>query len=108
MSRLQLSIAVGDYDRTRPLVDGRVSIDGVDPVGLQLVPEEMFFRAFRHEAFDVSELSFSSYCVKLAQGDCPDIVAMCAPQYRVQGIQGTDHDDSLRPLRKIVVCPLSQ
>jgi 4,5-dihydroxyphthalate decarboxylase len=71
MSRLQISMAVGDYDRTRPLVDGRVQIDGVDAVGLQLVPEEMFFRAFRHEAFDVSELSFSSYCVKLAQGDCP-------------------------------------
>ena len=71
MSRLQLSIAVGDYDRTRPLVDGRVPIDGVEPVGLQLVPEEMFFRAFRHQAFDVTELSFSSYCVKLAQGDCP-------------------------------------
>lgn len=71
MSTLQLSIAVGDYDRTRPLVDGRVGIDGVDPVGLRLVPEEMFFRAFRHQAFDVSELSFSSYCVKLAQGDCP-------------------------------------
>ncbi|MEI7447015.1 MAG: ABC transporter substrate-binding protein [Burkholderiales bacterium] len=71
MSRLQLSIAVGDYDRTRALVDGRVQIDGVDPVCLVLTPEEMFFRAFRHQAFDVSELSFSSYLVKHSQGDCP-------------------------------------
>ncbi len=31
----------------------------------------MFFRAFRHEAFDVSELSFSSYCVKRAQDASP-------------------------------------
>jgi hypothetical protein len=29
---LELSVAVGDYDRTRPLVDGQVSIDGVAPV----------------------------------------------------------------------------
>ncbi len=38
-----------------------------------LSPEEMFFRVFRHKAFDVSEMSLSSYCVKLAQGDCPYI-----------------------------------
>lgn len=69
MGKLSLSIAMGDYDRTRPIYDGRVQIDGVDPVCMLLSPEEMFFRAFRHEAFDVSEVSFSSYCVKLARGD---------------------------------------
>jgi 4,5-dihydroxyphthalate decarboxylase len=71
MAKLQLSIAVGDYDRMRPLVDGRVPIDGVDPVFLALEPEEIFFRAFRHAAFDVCELSLSSFTVKTAQGDCP-------------------------------------
>lgn len=71
MSRLQIAIAVGDYDRTRPLVDGRVAIDGVDPVFLTLTPEEMFFRAFRHEAFDVCELSLSSFVVRTARGDNP-------------------------------------
>ncbi|MEQ9815452.1 MAG: ABC transporter substrate-binding protein [Azospirillaceae bacterium] len=75
MAKLPLSIAVGDYDRTRPLVDGRVLIDGVDPVFMLLSPEEMFFRAFRHRAFDVSELSISSYCVKLARGES-DYVAL--------------------------------
>ena len=69
MSRLSLSIAMGDYDRTRAIHDGRVQIDGVDPVTMLLSPEEMFFRVFRHEAFDVSEMSFSSYCVKVARGD---------------------------------------
>ncbi|MBV1868607.1 MAG: ABC transporter substrate-binding protein [Marinosulfonomonas sp.] len=29
----------------------------------------MFFRVFRHEAFDISEMSFSSYCVKTARGE---------------------------------------
>ena len=71
MTKLQLSIAMGDYDRTRPIHDGRVMIDGVDPITQLLSPEEMFFRAFRHEAFDVSEISFSSYCVKLARGEQP-------------------------------------
>lgn len=73
MSKLQLSIAMGDYDRTRALLDGRVQIDGVDPVYMNLYPEEMFFRAMRSQAFDISELSFSSYAVKTAKGDCPYI-----------------------------------
>lgn len=71
MSKLQLSIAMGDYDRTRPLIDGRVQIDGVDPVYMTLYPEEMFFRAMRSQDFDICELSFSSYTVKTAKGDCP-------------------------------------
>lgn len=68
MAKLQLSIAMGDYDRTRALVDGHVQIDGVDPTYMTLFPEEMFFRAFRHGEFDISELSFSSHLVKLSQG----------------------------------------
>ena len=59
MSKLQLSFAIGDYDRNRPLIDGAVQIDGVDPVVMTLSPEEMFFRAMRHEAFDVCEFSLS-------------------------------------------------
>lgn len=68
---LNLSIACGDYDRTRPLVDGVVPIEGVSPVFIRLEPEEMFFRAFRHVEFDVCELSLSSFTVKTARGDCP-------------------------------------
>ena len=68
MSRLKLSIAVGNYDRTRPLLDGDVKIDGVDPLFMTLHPEEIFFRAFRHAEFDVCELSLSSTTVKIAEG----------------------------------------
>jgi 4,5-dihydroxyphthalate decarboxylase len=71
MSKLQLSIAVRDYDRTRPLSDGLVQIDGVDPVFMALDPEEIFFRAFRHAEFDICELSLSSFTVKTAQGTSP-------------------------------------
>ena len=48
MTNLSLSLAMGNYDRTRAIVDGTVKIDGVDPVPMLLSPEEMFFRAFRH------------------------------------------------------------
>lgn len=66
---------MGDYDRTRAIVDGRVKVDGVKPVCMLLSPEEMFFRAFRQQAFDVSELSISSYCVSLAKGN-PHYIAI--------------------------------
>jgi 4,5-dihydroxyphthalate decarboxylase len=68
MTRLSLSIAMGDYDRTRAIYDGRVKIDGVDPITMLLSPEEMFFRAFRHQSFDVSELSLSTYAMSVARG----------------------------------------
>lgn len=71
MAKLTLSIAVGDYDRTRPLIDGAVQIDGVDPIVMTLSPEEIFFRAFRGAPFDICELSLSSFAVKTATGDCP-------------------------------------
>lgn len=71
MSKLPLSIAIGNYDRIRPLVDGAVQIDGVDPVFMNLQPEEIFFRAFRHREFDICELSLSSFAVKTANGSNP-------------------------------------
>jgi len=71
MAKLELSVAVGDYDRTRPLIDGGVQIDGVRSIVMKLSPEEIFFRAFRHAEFDICELSLSSSAVKTAGGDCP-------------------------------------
>lgn len=71
MAKLQLSVAVGDYDRIRPLLDGEVQIDAADPQFMLLEPEEIFFRAFRHAEFDVTELSLSSFSVKTAAGNCP-------------------------------------
>ena len=65
MSKLNLSIAIGDYDRVRPLVDGSVQIDGVDPVFMLLEPEEIFFRAFRHADFEKAlSANFSPDAIK--------------------------------------------
>jgi 4,5-dihydroxyphthalate decarboxylase len=71
MPKLKLSIAIGNYDRVRPLFDGAVQIDGVEPIFMQLPPEEIFFRAFRTQDFDICELSMSSFTVETALGDCP-------------------------------------
>ena len=40
MQRLSLSVALGDYDRTRALLDGSVRIDGVDPIFMTMSPDE--------------------------------------------------------------------
>jgi 4,5-dihydroxyphthalate decarboxylase len=79
MTRLHLSIAIGNYDRIRPLADGEVQMDGVDPVFMFLSPEEIFFRAFRHVEFDICELSLSSYTLKTAAQDCPYVAVPIFP-----------------------------
>lgn len=69
MGKLKLSIAMGNYDRTRALIDGSVRIEGCDPTILPLEPEEVFHRAFRYEEFDVTEISMSSHMMTVERGD---------------------------------------
>src|ERR1700753_91060 len=61
MVQIPITIGCGDYDRTRAIKDGRVAVEGCDVTYIPLEPEEVFFRTFRYQEFDVSELSFSSY-----------------------------------------------
>lgn len=63
-----LSLACGAYDRTFPLIDGRVKIEGVELSGLALPVEEVFYRTATYREFDVSEMSFSSYLLTLSRG----------------------------------------
>ena len=67
MSRLHLTFACGDYDRTRALEDGSVRPDGIDLTYLRLPVEETFFRMLRHREFDVAEMSLSTYVATLDQ-----------------------------------------
>jgi 4,5-dihydroxyphthalate decarboxylase len=68
MVEVPITIACGNYDRTRAIKDGRVHVEGCAVTYLPLYPEEIFFRAFRYQEFDVSELSFSSYIRTIAAG----------------------------------------
>ena len=75
MSKLRLTLACWDYDRTRALADGRVAPEGVDLNLLPLDVEETFFRMLRGREFDAAEMSLSSYCVSLLRDD-PAFVAI--------------------------------
>lgn len=69
MAKLTLSLACTASDRTRPILDGRVAIPGVDIIGLPGEPEEIFRRALRDRAFDITELSMASHITTTARGD---------------------------------------
>ncbi len=69
VTRLPLSIACQDSDRTRPLRDGRVSVEGCSLTFVSAAVEEIFQRAFRYAEFDISELSLSTHLLTTARGD---------------------------------------
>ncbi|MEV0066328.1 ABC transporter substrate-binding protein [Amycolatopsis sp. NPDC050768] len=71
MSRLDLTFACGDYDRTRALEDGSIRPDGIDLTYLRLPVEETFFRMLRHGEFDASEMSLSTYVASLDRDPAP-------------------------------------
>lgn len=79
MSKLRLTLACWNYDRTRALAEGRVQVDGVDLTYLTLGPEETFFRMLRHREFDVAELSMSSYTLSLFREEPPFIAIPIFP-----------------------------
>jgi hypothetical protein len=71
MPRLPLTLACGDYDRTRALEEGTVRPSGIELNFLRLPVEETFFRMLRHQEFHVAEMSFSSYVASLEREDPP-------------------------------------
>src|SRR5213594_1787151 len=79
MSKLRLSLACWNYDRTRALRDGSVQADGIDLNYLNLPVEETFFRMLRHREFDVAEMSLSSYVMSLFHADRPFIAIPVFP-----------------------------
>ncbi|MFC7737311.1 ABC transporter substrate-binding protein [Roseomonas sp. GCM10028921] len=68
---LCLTLACTSSDRTRPIIDGRVEVAGVTLTVLPGEPEDIFRRALRDRAFDVTELSMGSHIVTTARGDAP-------------------------------------
>ena len=68
---MRLTLACADYDRTRPVIDGRVPIEGCETSVHCLDFEEMFVRALTSAEFDATELSFSRYALNVARGSTP-------------------------------------
>jgi 4,5-dihydroxyphthalate decarboxylase len=78
MANLKLTLACWDYDRTRPLMDGRVKPDGIDLDIKVLRPRQSFQRMLDNKEFQISELSLASYTALKARGDCPFVAVPVA------------------------------
>src|SRR4051812_29327635 len=79
MSRLRLTLACWDYDRTQALADGRVRAQGIDLNYLSQPVEETFFRMMKFREFDASEMSLSSYVASLGMKTPPFIAIPAFP-----------------------------
>jgi 4,5-dihydroxyphthalate decarboxylase len=79
MSKLRLSMACWNYDRTRALLEERIPIDGIDLTYINIPVEETFFRMIRHREFDVAEMSLSSYTLSLFRDPKPFVAIPVFP-----------------------------
>ena len=71
MPNVKLTLACWDYDRARPLMDGRVRPEGIDLDIEVLRPRQAFQRMLDKKEFQVSELSLASYAALKGRGNCP-------------------------------------
>lgn len=70
MSGVPLVYAGRDYwDRTQPLIDGRVRPDGIDLTYLPMTVPELWIRMLQNNEFDAAETAGCSYIVLRARGD---------------------------------------
>jgi 4,5-dihydroxyphthalate decarboxylase len=69
MKKLPFAFACSPYDRMHALMDGTLVPEGMDFNFIPLVVEEIFWRQLRHQEFDASEMSFSSYMMTRSRGD---------------------------------------
>jgi 4,5-dihydroxyphthalate decarboxylase len=78
LSNLKLKLACWDYDRTRPLMDGRVRPEDIDLEFEILRPRQAFQRMLDNKEFQVSELSLASYTALKGRGQCPFVAVPVA------------------------------
>lgn len=69
MAKLKLTLACGNYDRTRALSEGIIQPEGIDLNYIPLGPGEIFWRMLNNGEFDASEMSLSTYTILRSQGD---------------------------------------
>jgi 4,5-dihydroxyphthalate decarboxylase len=67
--KLELTLAISDYDHVRDLVSGLVRPQGIELTCLQLPVEEIFFRFTAFREWHLSEMSMAKYSSLRAAGD---------------------------------------
>lgn len=68
---IRISFATWDHDRTLPIHDGRVPVDGAEIESHILSTSRLFPLAVQEARFDVTELSVSSHILQIARGGSP-------------------------------------
>ncbi len=80
MSRLQLTLACGPYDRTEALRTGVVRPEAIDLLYVPIQsPPELFARMVHKTSFDVAEMSLSLYLQLRSQGNFPFVALPVFP-----------------------------
>ena len=70
MAGAKITLAFQDYDHTRALIDGAVTVEGYDLRTTTISPpSQIFLRMLNKEEFDASEMSLSNYMIALGHGD---------------------------------------
>jgi 4,5-dihydroxyphthalate decarboxylase len=72
MGNVSLTIACGPYDRMEGIRSGAVQIEGIDPTYVAIEsPVEIFARMIKQNAFDVSEMSLTTFMSARSRNDFP-------------------------------------
>ncbi len=80
MANRKLDIAFWDYDRTRPLKDGAVGIEGADATfHTARIVTEIFEAMIRRRAYDVSELGMTYFLRTFEDGASPFVAIPVFP-----------------------------
>lgn len=79
MENLFLTVACGNYDRTRALQTGEVQAEGIRLNYLALEAEEIFWRMGHHREFDASEMSLSNHITLISRGNSPFVAIPVFP-----------------------------
>ncbi len=69
-----MKTAFWNYDRTAPLYDGRVDLDGLALDIAILRPDQTFAMAYQDEGFDICEASFSNTVTMTSMDACPYVL----------------------------------
>ena len=64
---LRVTVATGDYDITRPILDGTVSVQGIDHIGVSAPSPQRHWRALKNREFDIVELSLGSFSALISR-----------------------------------------
>src|SRR4051812_26990446 len=71
MAKVPLTLAISHYDHVSELVTGRVQVEGVELIPLNLQIEDIFFRMINHRDFDVAEISMAKFAALMSQNNSP-------------------------------------